>query len=426
MALLLGCIADDYTGGTDLAGTLVQNGMRTVQTVCGVPDADWLRSLDADAVVVALKSRTIPVQEAVEQSLASLRALQQTGVKQFFFKYCSTFDSTARGNIGPVADALADALDAQSVPFCPAFPKNGRTIFKGYLFAGDVLLNESGMQDHPLTPMKDPNLQRVLASQSRHSVGLIPYDVIHRGVDSIIQAMHAEVEAGRSFLIVDAINDDDLRAIGSACKNLQLITGGSGIAIGLPENFRQNGELSADVVADQLGVATGKSAIISGSCSRMTRQQVEAIAPERRFKIDVMKLLQSSEALPKEALNWAEDKLSDDPILIYSTTDPEEVAQAQNIAGVQKAGEVVEQCLAQVAAGLVARGVGKLVVAGGETSGAVVQALGVQALRIGPDIDPGVPWTQALDSNGEGFIHLALKSGNFGALDFFTKAFQKL
>lgn len=426
MTLLLGCIADDYTGGTDLAGTLVQNGMRTVQTVCGVPDAGWLQSLDADAVVVALKSRTIPAQEAIEQSLASLRSLQQAGAQQFFFKYCSTFDSTAKGNIGPVADALADALNVRSVPFCPAFPKNGRTIFKGYLFAGDVLLNESGMQDHPLTPMTDPNLQRVLASQSRHTVGLISYETVHSGADAIVQAMHSEAEVGRSFLVIDAINDDDLREIGTACRDLKLITGGSGIAIGLPENFRQSGDLSADVNAAQLGTASGKAAIISGSCSRMTRQQIKAIAPERQFKIDAIKLLQNSNTLHEEALNWAEAKLSDDPVLIYSTADPDEVAQVQNIAGVEKAGAVVEQCLAKVAAGLVKRGVGQLVVAGGETSGAVVQALGVQALRIGPDIDPGVPWTEALNANGEAFIHLALKSGNFGASDFFVKAFQKL
>lgn len=426
MSLLLGCIADDYTGGTDLAGTLVQNGMRTVQTVCGVPDADWLKSLEADAVVVALKSRTIAAQEAVSQSLDSLRALQQAGTQQFFFKYCSTFDSTAKGNIGPVADALSDALDAQAVPFCPAFPKNGRTIFKGYLFAGDVLLNESGMQDHPLTPMTDANLQRVLASQSRHAVGLIPYSVIHRGVDAIAQAIQAEVTAGRSFLIVDAVSDEDLRTLGWAFKDLKLITGGSGIAIGLPENFRQSGLLSADVAADRLGAAKGHAAVISGSCSRMTRQQVAAVAEQRRFKIDVVKLLQGATDLHEQALQWADAKLGDEPILIYSTSDPDEVAQAQNIAGVQQAGEKIEQCLAQVATGLVERGVGKLVVAGGETSGAVVQALAVQALRIGPDIDPGVPWTEALNADGDAFIHLALKSGNFGAADFFSKAFQKL
>jgi uncharacterized protein YgbK (DUF1537 family) len=228
------------------------------------------------------------------------------------------------------------------------------------------------------------------------------------------------------FLIIDAINDDHLRTIGTAFKDLRLITGGSGVAIGLPENFRNSGDLSADLAADRLGPASGKSAVISGSCSRMTRQQVEGIAPERRFKIDVLQLLQGEKTLADQALAWAEAKLGDDPILIYSTADPDEVATAQQMAGVQAAGEAVEQCLAKVAAGLVERGVGKLVVAGGETSGAVVQALGVQALRIGPDIDPGVPWTEALDREGKAFLHLALKSGNFGTADFFTKAFKKL
>lgn len=431
MSVLLGCIADDFTGATDLAGTLVRAGMRSVQMI-GVPAAP-AEALDAEAVVIALKSRTVPAEEAVAQSLAALDWLRAAGCRQFFFKYCSTFDSTDRGNIGPVAEALLDALGADFTIACPAFPKNQRTVFKGHLFVGDVPLDESGMQDHPLTPMTDPNLVRVLARQSRSQVGLVPFDEVRAGVAAIAQAFAALRGKGVRLAIVDALDEEDLIRIGRACAELPLITGGSGIAIGLPENFRAAGLLGDPAAADALPRVEGASAIVSGSCSRATRQQVRIAAARcPSLRIDPLALA-AGEDLVAAALAWAGPRLDGAPVLIYATADPESVKQAQDRLGAERAGALIEDALARIAKGLVAAGVRRLVVAGGETAGAVVGRLGIGGLRIGPEIDPGVPWTTSLGTTSLGTtslgappLALALKSGNFGAPDFFLKSFEAL
>ena len=421
MAALLGCIADDFTGATDLAGTLVREGMRSVQMI-GVPEADP-NEVEAEAIVIALKSRTAPLEDALKDSLAALRWLQAAGCRQFFFKYCSTFDSTPRGNIGPVAEALLDELGSDFTLACPAFPKNKRTVFKGYLFVGDVLLNESGMQDHPLTPMTDANLVRVLAAQSRSPVGLVGAETVRQGAAQIRTAFEELRAQGTRLAIVDALDEDDLRRIGAAASGLKLITGGSGVALGLPETYRKAGLLDCAADADRLPHTGGACAILSGSCSRATQEQVR-LAGEAMpsFRIDPLALGQGRD-LASEALDWAAPRLGDTPILVYATAEPESVRAAQDELGAETAGALVESCLAKVAQGLVARGVRRLIVAGGETSGAVVKALEIKGLRIGPEIDPGVPWTLSL---GEPALALALKSGNFGAPDFFLKAFAKL
>jgi uncharacterized protein YgbK (DUF1537 family) len=421
MTMLLGCIADDFTGATDLAGTLVLEGMRSVQMI-DVPAAPP-ESVDAEAVVIALKSRTIPAAEAVERSLAALDWLRAGGCRQFFFKYCSTFDSTDRGNIGPVAEALLDALGSDFSIACPAFPRNKRVIAKGYLFVGDVLLNESGMQDHPLTPMADPNLVRVLARQSRSDVGLVPFETVRRGPDAIAAAFEALRAAGTRLAIVDALDDQGLRHIGRACAGLPLVTGGSGVAIGLPENFRAAGLLGAAGAADALPRIEGKAAIISGSCSRATNEQVRLAAEGiPAFRVDPIALGRGQD-VAGAALDWADGRLAETPVLVYATAEPEAVRAAQAELGADKAGALVEDALSRVAEGLVEAGARLLVVAGGETAGAVVRRLGVGGLRIGPEIDPGVPWTVSL---GDPPIALALKSGNFGAPDFFLKVFERL
>ena len=414
--MLLGCIADDFTGATDLAGTLVKSGMSTVQLI-GVPDADT-PPVEADCAVVALKSRTIVPVEAVAQSVAALEWLRSQGCEQIFFKYCSTFDSTDVGNIGPVADALMDALETEFTIFCPAFPANGRTIFKGYLFAGDVLLNESGMQDHPLTPMTDPNLVRVLQRQTESKVGLVDHRVLGEGSAAVQEAFEALQADGVRMAVVDATDEQDLMTIGTAVNGMALITGGSGIGIGLPDNFRMGGS-----AADTLPEITGFSAIISGSCSRATQGQVANFKKSGpAFQIDPLKLA-AGQDMAAQALEWALPKLADGPVLIYSTDEHGEVVAVQEKLGRDAAGKMTEQALARVAEGLVEAGVRKLIVAGGETSGAVVSKLGVQGLRIGPEIDPGVPWTVSL---GEREIALALKSGNFGGPNFFEEAFDRL
>ena len=418
--LKLGCIADDFTGATDLANNLVRSGMRVVQTI-GVPASPL--AAEVDAVVVALKSRTLTAAEAVAQSLEALRWLQAQGATQIYFKYCSTFDSTPVGNIGPVTEALMDALHTDFSIATPAFPDNGRTVFKGYLFAGDVLLNEGGMQNHPLTPMTDANLVRVMQAQTKRKVGLIDYKTVALGEAAIrerIQALRAE---GVGVAIVDATSNEDLHRLGPALKDMPLVTAGSGVAIGLPANFG----LQPSLQASQLPPASGLQAVVSGSCSVATNGQVAHFKALGRpaLAINPTSLMHGqSDVVVQQVLAWAQPLLKDGPVLVYSTAEPEAVKQVQAQLGVAEAGALVEHALAAVALGLVDAGVKQLVVAGGETSGACVQALDIAQLQIGPQIDPGVPWCFAPASSGG--MHIALKSGNFGTADFFSKAFEVL
>lgn len=423
MTALLGCIADDFTGGTDLAGMLVKAGMRTVQLI-GVPDGP--PPADVDAVVIALKSRTSPVDDAVAESLAALRWLQEAGCRQFYFKYCSTFDSTPRGNIGPVAEALMRALDTDFTIACPALPANGRTIYQGYLFVGNVLLSESGMRNHPLTPMTDANLVRVLQQQTTRKVGLVDHATVSSDAAAIRARFAALREQGHGFAVVDALSNADLDAIGAACADLPLVTGGSGIALGLPQNFRRRGLLASNAVADALPQTGGLRAVVSGSCSVATQKQVEVMrASFPSFNVDPLRLARGEDVV-SAALDWAGSRIGREPVLIYATATPEAVRQVQAELGVEQAGHLVEHALATIALGLVRAGVGQMIVAGGETSGAVVKALGVKGLRIGPEIDPGVPWTSTLHDDGTPPLALALKSGNFGREDFFLKAWDTL
>ena len=418
MTLLLGCIADDFTGATDLANTLVRAGMRTIQLL-GVP-ADELAVPDAECIIVALKSRSNPAPEAVAMSLAALQWLRKRGAQQYYFKYCSTFDSTDQGNIGPVADALLDALGERFTVFNPAFPTNKRTIYKGYLFVGDELLSESGMRHHPLTPMTDPSLVRVLQRQTRHSVGLVQYATVVGGVSAVRQSFDKLRADGVRHAVLDSITDEHLLTLGEACADLKLITGGSGMAMGLPANFVRQGRLRKGE-GGALPKVTGPAAVLAGSCSVATQGQVaEMRRNHEAFQLDPLAIAGGKDQA-REALGWAQQRISEKPVLIYSTAAPDEVSSIQTRLGREQAGQLVEETLGRIARGLVDAGVRRLVVAGGETSGAVVSALGVRGLYIGPEIDPGVPWTFSI---GEPALALALKSGNFGAPDFFTKAFR--
>jgi uncharacterized protein YgbK (DUF1537 family) len=418
--LKLGCIADDFTGATDLANNLVRAGMRVVQTI-GVPSGPL--DTEVDAVVVALKSRTIPADQAVAQSLEALRWLQSQGAQQIYFKYCSTFDSTPAGNIGPVADALMDALGSDFSIATPAFPDNKRTVFKGYLFAGDVLLNESGMQNHPLTPMTDPNLVRVLQSQTRRKVGLIDHSVVAQGAEAIRSRIAVLKADGVGIAIVDAVSNDDLLRMGPALAALPLVTAGSGVAIALPANFG----LQPSNQAAALPTASGLQAVVSGSCSVATNAQVAQCIASGRPALALQPLrMAAGDDVVREALDWARPHLASGPVLVYSTAEPDDVRSIQAQLGVEQAGALVEQTLAAIARGLVELGVRQLVVAGGETSGACVQALGIAQMRIGGQIDPGVPWCHAASPAAPESLHIALKSGNFGSTDFFTKAFTSL
>ncbi len=428
MTPLLGCIADDFTGATDLANNLVRAGMRTVQTI-GVPES--ADAVVADAIVVALKSRTVPATDAVAQSLKAYQWLKAQGVSQIYFKYCSTFDSTPAGNIGPVTDALLDAIHGEGKGFtivCPAFPENQRTIFNGHLFVGEQLLSDSGMRDHPLTPMTDANLVRVMQAQTKRRVGLVNYATVSKGADAIKAAFQNLQDQGYGVAVVDAISNTDLMAMGAALAGMPLVTAGSGVAIGLPQNWRATGQLAPSDHADQLPPPSGYQAVISGSCSVATNQQVavwrDAGLPA--LAIDPLGLANGT-TTADAAADWARQHLPKGPVLVYATAAPEAVREIQAQLGVAAAGALVESALSRIAVSLIESGVRQLVVAGGETSGAVVQALAVERMAIGPQIDPGVPWTCVnAAAAGDQTVYVALKSGNFGTPDFFQKAFAAL
>ena len=429
----LGCIADDFTGATDLANNLVRAGMRAVQ-LNGVPEPGAPPvDADVDAVVVALKSRTIAPADAVAQSLAACRFLKAGGATQIYFKVCSTFDSTPRGNIGPVLEALMDALDCRFTIATPAFPDNGRTVFKGHLFVGDLLLSESGMRNHPLTPMTDANLVRVLQAQLAptrsdgtppRKVGLVDHRAVAASSDAIAARFAALEASGVSIAIADAVTNDDLLRLGAAVRDLPVVCAGSGLAIGLPANFG----LAPSSASASLPAVTGFRAIVSGSCSEATNGQVARFlaAGGAARRIDPLALEGSDDALVDSVGAWARTQWQsapDRPVLVYSTASPDAVAEAQAQGGGRDVGARLERILAAVARRLVEAGARRLIVAGGETSGACVQALGVSRLRIGAQIDPGVPWCHAAPPLAAEGLHLALKSGNFGGPDFFERAF---
>ena len=418
--MLIGVIADDFTGASDIANTLAkglpgEGGLRTAQFL-GVPAADAPAGIDAG--VVALKSRSAPVREAVDRSLAALRWLTDQGCRQIVFKYCSTFDSTPEGNIGPVAEAIAEALGQSGVVVCPAFPTTGRTVYQGHLFVGDRLLSESGMQHHPLTPMTDPDIRRWLARQTTTPVGHVPQSVVSEGVESITGALAAQGRAGQVLVVVDATSDGDLVAIGAATSDARLLTGGSGIALGLPRNLFSRGLARPDT-APFPGI-DGPGAILAGSCSGATRGQIDrhaAVHPV--LPIDVAAVMQG-QATAQTLVDFIVGHAGQAP-LAFSSGAPEQVRSIQDRFGQEKVAHRLDALFAETARDLVSRGYRRLVVAGGETSGAVASALDIPALRIGPEIDPGVP---VLIAEGESPLTLALKSGNFGAPDFFEKALR--
>lgn len=421
--MLLGCIADDLTGATDLSLMLSRAGLRTVQTT-GLPPAG-LDLADVDAIVVALKSRTIPADEAVAQSLVALDALRALGAKRFYFKYCSTFDSTDKGNIGPVTIALMQALDTTFTVACPAFPAAGRSIYMGNLFVNGVPLSESSMKDHPLTPMRDSNLARVLARQIDGSVGLVGFPDIEAGPDATRRALAREQAAGHTVAILDALTEAHLMTIGRAIADMPLVTAGSGVALGLPQAYVEAGLLADLTTAPTtISAPAGRAAILAGSCSAATRGQVEAAiaAGLPTLRIDPI-AVSDGKTTASAVIDWVNAQERDATPLVYSSDDPANIAAVQDKLGRDAAGHLIEQLLAEVAVALVDAGVTRLIVAGGETSGAVVNALQVKVLAIGPEIAPGVPWT--LSRSGPE-IALALKSGNFGARDFFLSAWDLL
>jgi len=417
---LVGCISDDFTGGTDLANNLVKSGFRTVQAIGIPPSLPDVETIDA--VVVALKTRTCPVDQAMRESREAIRWLNSIGCKQFYFKYCSTFDSTPKGNIGPVIEVLLEELGIGYTVACPAFPDNGRTVYRGHLFVYDQLLSESGMRHHPLTPMTDPNIVRVLKAQTRATVDLIPLDVIRQGEKAVSNEFDKRKnQPGTTISLTDATSNTDLGVLAGAAKNMKLVTGGSGLALGLGKNYSlQPGHAAKRITA------SGRRAILAGSCSQMTLKQIsKAREVFPTLQVEPANLATEFDETLERVGNWVKQHPSvQETILIYTSGSPDEIASNQMILGAQRAGELCEKFLAEIAQRIVDHGVSQLIVAGGETSGAVVSKLDLNVLHIGPEIDPGVPWTLASGNHRK--IALALKSGNFGSEQFFVDAWRLL
>ena len=420
MTTVLGCIADDFTGATDLAGLLARSGVR-VSLRIGVPSEPPVNP--AAFEVIALKSRTAAVTEAVAETRSALKWLQAAGAQRFFWKYCSTFDSTPEGNIGPVAEALMADLGADQTIYCPAFPENGRSIFMGNLFVGRQPLAESPMKDHPLTPMRDSNLMRLLEPQVTKPVGLADRLTVARGAEALRAEFDALKAQSVAHVVVDAVANEDLAVIAEACRDIPLITGGSAVAMPLPALYLADGTLSADAHKAEAPRLDGGTIVLSGSCSAMTNKQVADYtnrdAPA--FQLDPLSLAENG---PQKALDWLAGQDLDKAPLIYATANPESVRAAQEKLGVAAAGEIVEATLSACAVAARDLGARRVIVAGGETSGAVTKALGVTQLDIGAEIAPGVPWTYC--HSGGHQIALTLKSGNFGAETFFTDAQERL
>jgi len=413
--MLLGCIADDLTGATDLGVNLAREGLSVIQ-FNGVP-AESLDVPVADVVVIALKSRTIPAVHAVALSMDALAWLRNHGATRVYFKYCSTFDSTPQGNIGPVTDALRAALGAGVVPATPAYPRNQRTVYQGHLFVGALLLSETGMRNHPLTPMRDANLVRVLGAQTKARVGLVDATVLDSGADAVRRRLATLAADGVAHVIFDATRDEHLGIAGTACVDLPLTTGGAGLAVGLARALHSSA--GANAGGWSRPPAAVRTAWLSGSCSEATRMQIAAAQRHvPGIKLDPIALANNPDLADMIAAD-AVAAIGSVPVLVYATASPDEVTAAQTALGTERAAKLVEDAFRVIARALAAAGVEAFVVAGGETSGAIVDALGVKALAIGPEIDPGVPWTRAVGGRP---LWLALKSGNFGAEDFFTRA----
>ncbi|WP_064685953.1 3-oxo-tetronate kinase [Rhizobium bangladeshense] len=421
MAISLGSIADDYTGASDLANTLTKNGLRTVQTV-GIPDPS-LALPDVDAVVVSLKIRSVPASEAVAAATKAERWLRQQGAGHVLYKICSTFDSTDAGNIGPVTEALSEAAGGGGVLVTPAFPETGRTVYLGHLFVGGQPLNESPLKDHPLNPMHDANLVRVLARQSRGTVGLIDLPAIAAGPAAAKAKLDALGRTGATMAIADAIFETDLETLGEIAVETPVSTGASGLGLGLARALVRSGRISGRATGEDVTRPVGGlSAIIAGSCSKATLRQIDAA--ERAMpvlRLDPERLLAAGPDEIAAAISWAGDRISAGPVVVAASAAPETVSRLQSHYGREASGHAIETATSIISAELVERGVRRLVVAGGETSGAAVDKLAIPAFLIGPEIAPGVPVLRTV-GNAQGDMLLALKSGNFGDEDFFTAA----
>ncbi|MEE9321452.1 MAG: 3-oxo-tetronate kinase [Granulosicoccus sp.] len=432
MSILLGCIADDFTGATDIAGILARSQV-PVTLHLGVPDQEAVIA-DAPFQIIALKCRTTPVDDAVTQACRALDWLQTQETRRYYWKYCSTFDSTAEGNIGPVAETLLQRInnsektwnglpDTIQTIYCPSFPENGRSVYMGNLFVGEQLLHESPMRHHPLTPMSDSHLGRLLNTQTTSEVATLTLPIVRQGPDVIRERLIELANDGIKHVIVDAVDNNDLMHIVRGSEHLRLLTGGSALALHLPALFRVHGWLNNKLQIESAPPPEGGRIILSGSCSDMTRRQVAAAADKCScLQLEPIKLARESQL--DDAIRWLSQQNDSATLLVYATTTPDAVVTAQKELGKEAAGSIVEQAMATLAQLAFDQGRRQFIVAGGETSAAVANALGQKRLAVGREITPGVPWTTGRRKGYE--FSLALKSGNFGDEEFFSTAFDVL
>lgn len=423
MSARLGVIADDLTGACDVAAAMNALGVPT-EIRLGVPrSAD--PPPDADCVIVALRSRTAPASEAVADSVRSARMLQGWGARMLYQKYCSTFDSTDAGNIGPVADALVAELGDGAISVgTPATPAVDRTMHRGHLFVGDRLLSESSLATHPLTPMRDPDLVRVLSRQTPNRVGLVPIEQVRRGAQAVSEAVSRLRADGARHLLVDAVLDEDLQVIADALADAEgvLVGGAAGLIAAIARGDAPGRPATLHAVP------AGGMLIVSGSGSERTREQVaQHTGPV--FRLDVGALAEDAESAVVDALEFLaalpQPTAPGGVPLVTATADPAEVARVQERWGRERTAALVEESLARIALAAVGgHGIRRILVAGGETSGAVAAALGVRTLRVRRTVAPGVAWTTATDGAGR-MLDLCLKSGNFGGADFFRTAWEE-
>ncbi len=412
----LGVIADDFTGATDIASFLAQNGMSVIQ-YNGVPSANSAVE-EVEAIVISLKSRSCPPQRAVSESLSALSWLGKQGCQRFYFKYCSTFDSTAEGNIGPVTDALLAELGETQTILSPALPVNWRTVYQGYLFVHQQLLSESGMRNHPVTPMRDSNLLRLIEQQSTGRAGLIPLDALRQGSENVLQQLALLRQQGVRYVVMDAVSEEDLLIQAVASANMRLITGGSGLAIGVARHFSAS---HPGKKSEQRGLpVTGPGVVLSGSCSTMTNAQVARYKPQApHVALEIARCLEDNDRYATEVCQWVRaQRASSMAPMVFATSEPETLQRIQQQYGADNSSQAIERFFARLVPLLAEDGIQRFIVAGGETSGVVTQSLHIQGLHIGPTISPGIPWVKATDRP----LSLALKSGNFGDENFFARA----
>ncbi|MEZ5924081.1 MAG: four-carbon acid sugar kinase family protein [Hyphomicrobiaceae bacterium] len=415
MPLLLGAIADDLTGGIELASMLVAQGVRTG---FGIGPAASLVE-DAEAQVIALKTRVIPADEAVTAVLGGAERLITRGARQVFFKYCATFDSTPAGNIGPCAEALIDRLDAHRALFCPALCETGRTVYQGHMFGGSTLLSDSPKRFDPLTPMTDSNLVRVLQAQSRQKVGLIDHSIVEAGPEAIRYRSEQLAAEGATLQIVDTLNENHLAAIADAAAGMPLLTGNSSVAAHLPACWRRSGDLQATAPIMLAGV-DGPGAVIAGSVAEQTRQQLAVFGTHHPVLTLHLERAFAGDDLVGEAMTFARQCMRQCRDFAISTAVPQAaVDQLQTRFGRAETAAQAEFILSTLAHRFVHElGVRRIVVAGGETSGAVVAALGLTRLEVGPYL--GLGMSRAI-TRTEPILGLSLKSGKLGSLDVFER-----